>query len=115
MLLPPAIENHGKNICYASSTLHSLFNQEYFIHFLDFGRKHYLPTCNECQQGWSFVSLLILLTDYNNFTHQLKESTRQVSSCVISSLCEMRQKYSYGPSSGVLSSANLLSSMTCRS
>ena len=50
MKQPPGIHNSG-NICFASSVIHCLFNQELFRRALHDVREEHLPGCRECKQG----------------------------------------------------------------
>jgi ubiquitin C-terminal hydrolase len=57
MLLPPGIRNE-ENICFASSILQCLLNQQLFRKvFIDVGASH-ASACKECKQG--FYQYLVL-------------------------------------------------------
>ena len=50
MLQPPGTHNSG-NVCFATSILHCLFNQELFREVLRDVRQSHLPVCGEYNQG----------------------------------------------------------------
>ena len=50
MKVPPGIQNSG-NICFASSVLQCLFNQQFFRHVLLDLKQSHCPVCENCKQG----------------------------------------------------------------
>ena len=50
MLLPPGIRNRA-NICFASSVLQYLLNQQLFKTTIEKLQVSHMPTCEECQQS----------------------------------------------------------------
>ena len=106
-VFPPGIENTA-NICFASSTLQCLLNQDIFRRaFRDVGVSH-VSSCTSCQEGKLHETiqrswLTILAT--------LPADSAVPERCMIAAVADLSKHYVYRKDSVVLSSANLVKSL----
>ena len=96
MLFPPGIKNQS-NICFASSSLHCLLNQQVFTRVTDSAKVHHSSRCSECQQEIALQTNS--MTYYNYDTTQVNHTggllIGGLCTCVIAALHCLKQKYKY--------------------
>ena len=110
MLFPPGFENTG-NICFASSVLQCLLNQQVFKEALDTIGVYHTPACQECQQGLFHEILFHIVCVLNKPSGNTR---RAACTCIIAALHSLLEEYNYSARSKVLSSSNLLTSLTSK-
>ena len=110
-LSPPGITNEG-NICFASSILHCLLNQQVFIRVLDRVKLQHSPRCNECQQG--LFECYKIAKEKVCSIYYTEGTRRGQCTCIIAALHALKCKYIYKPTVEVLSSADLVTSLCCK-
>ena len=101
MLFPPGIKNQS-NICFASSSLHCLLNQQVFTRVIDSAKVHHSSRCSECQQGQFLLHALLKIArdkvfeqltklEKGKYSHRITEINKRHKSAIKMSVTITRQ------------------------